>query len=163
MSKQFYFKLFSFAKVQYSSIWHIDKIPSCTAAPSQSGPGNNTNERVLCIPHRSSITGISPSYCLVTYPRHSLEESYTSAKMWSLYSIVPCDWAKYVLRSSLQVFNSRLSFSKPVMKKQRKSYILLFYINKRWRFLSAYYFKRDYKRPYEIHDFIFCQNPVMSK
>ena len=33
----------------------------------QSGPGSNHNKGVLCIPQSSSITGTSPSDCLVSY------------------------------------------------------------------------------------------------
>ena len=35
-------------------------------------PGNNGTEGVLCIPQRSSISGTSPSDCLVLYPGHYL-------------------------------------------------------------------------------------------
>ena len=38
----------------------------------QSGPGNNGNEGVFHIPQSSSITGTSPSDCLVSYPGDSL-------------------------------------------------------------------------------------------
>ena len=37
-----------------------------------SGPGSDGNEGVLRIPQCSSITGASPSDCLVSYPGHSL-------------------------------------------------------------------------------------------
>ena len=40
--------------------------------PGQSEPGSNGNEGVLRIPQGPSITGISPSDCLVSYPGHSL-------------------------------------------------------------------------------------------
>ena len=36
----------------------------------QSGHASNGNERVLRIPQSSSITGTSPSDCLVSYPGH---------------------------------------------------------------------------------------------
>ena len=39
----------------------------------QSGPGSNGNEGVLRIPQSPSITGTSPSDCLVSYPEHTLE------------------------------------------------------------------------------------------
>ena len=42
---------------------------------SQSGPGSDDNEGVIRIPQSSSITGISPSDCLVSYPGHSLAGS----------------------------------------------------------------------------------------
>ena len=35
--------------------------------PSQSGPGSNSNERVLRIRQSSNITGTSSSDCLVSY------------------------------------------------------------------------------------------------
>ena len=41
--------------------------------PDQSGPESNGNEGVLRIPQSSSITGTSPSDCLVSYSGHSLE------------------------------------------------------------------------------------------
>ena len=39
----------------------------------QSGLWSNGNEGVLCIPQSPSITGTSPSNCLVSYTGHSLE------------------------------------------------------------------------------------------
>ena len=59
---------------------------------SQSGPESDGNEGVLFIPQNSSITGVSPLDCLVSYPGHSLGESYPSAEMQSVYSIAPADW-----------------------------------------------------------------------
>ena len=44
------------------------------------------NEGALCIPQSSSITGTSPSDCLVSYPGHSLGESYPSAEVQLVYS-----------------------------------------------------------------------------
>ena len=61
--------------------------------PGQSGPGSNANEEVLCIPQSSSITETSPSDCLVSYPGHSLGESYPSAEMQLVYSATPAEWA----------------------------------------------------------------------
>ena len=55
-----------------SSIWPIDRTLSCAATPDQSGPGSNGNEEKFHIPQGCSITGVSPSYFLVTYPGHSL-------------------------------------------------------------------------------------------
>ena len=62
MSKQFHFN-------QFSSIWPIDRTLSSATNPRQSEPGSGGNEGVL-----SSITGTSPSDCLVSYPRHSLRD-----------------------------------------------------------------------------------------
>ena len=53
--------------------------------PGQSGSGGNGNEGVFCIPQRPSITGTSPSDCLVSYPRHLLGEFYPSAEVQSVY------------------------------------------------------------------------------
>ena len=60
----------------------------------QSGPGSNGNEGVLCIHQSASITGTSPSDCLVSYPGYSLGESYPSEKMQSVYSTALANWAK---------------------------------------------------------------------
>ena len=70
MLKQFYFKQFSLAE-------------------DQNGPGSDSNEEIHCIPQSSSLTGTSPSDCLVSYPRHSLggvEVFYPSAEVQSVYS-----------------------------------------------------------------------------
>ena len=63
----------------------------------QSGPGSDGNEEVLHIPQSSSITENSASDCLVSYAGHSLEESYPSAEMQSMYSIVPADGGPFHL------------------------------------------------------------------
>ena len=47
----------------------------------QSGPVSDGSEGVLHIPQSSSITEASPSDCLVSYPGHSLGESYPSVEM----------------------------------------------------------------------------------
>ena len=60
----------------------------------QSGPGSDGNKELLCIPQSFSITGASPSDCLVSYPGHSLEEgSYLSAEKQLMYSTAPANWA----------------------------------------------------------------------
>ena len=48
----------------------------------------------LAFPQSTSITWASPSDCLVSYPEHSLGESYSSAEMQSVYSTV--DWTRCV-------------------------------------------------------------------
>ena len=63
---------------------------------SQSGSGSNSNKGVFHIPQSSSITGTSPSNCLVSYPGHSFGESYPSAEKQLVYSTAPADWAKIV-------------------------------------------------------------------
>ena len=54
-------------------IWPIDRALSGATTLGQSGPGSNGNEGILYIPQISSITGVSPSNCLVSYTGHSLE------------------------------------------------------------------------------------------
>ena len=61
----------------------------------QSGPGSDGNKEVFCFPQSFSITGASSSDCLVSYLGHSLEKSYSSAEMQSVYSAVPADWATF--------------------------------------------------------------------
>ena len=63
--------------------------------PGQSGPGSNGNEGLLCIAQSPSITGNSPSNCLVSYLEHSLGWGvYPSAKVQLVYSTAPANWAK---------------------------------------------------------------------
>ena len=60
----------------------------------QNRPGSNGNVGVPRIPQGPSITGISPSDCLVSYPGHSLEwGSYPSAEVQLVYSTAPANWA----------------------------------------------------------------------
>ena len=82
---------------QFSTIWHIDRILSGVITPDLSGPGSDGNKEVLCIPQSFSITKPSPSYCLVSYPGQSLEGSYPSTEMQSVYSTTPGDWAEIVV------------------------------------------------------------------
>ena len=56
---------------------------SGATTPGQSEPGSDGNEGVLRIPQSSSITGASPSNCLVSYTGYSLSGwggSYLSAE-----------------------------------------------------------------------------------
>ena len=93
--KQFYFKQFSsstqlnvktvlFQVIQFSISMHfisislIDRTLSGATTPGQSGPGSDGNEGILYIPQSSSITGASPTDCLVSYPGDSLRGSYPS-------------------------------------------------------------------------------------
>ena len=52
----------------------------------QSGLESNVTERVPHISQNASITGASSSDCFVSHPGQSLEESYPSAEMQSVYS-----------------------------------------------------------------------------
>ena len=67
---------------------------SRATTPGQSGPGSDGNKGVFRIPQISSITGASPSDYFVSYPRHSLEESYLFAEMQSVYSTASADWVQ---------------------------------------------------------------------
>ena len=77
-------KTFLFQAIQFSQAFFIQTLQfsismrlvlfnqSGATNPSQSGPGSNGNEGVLCIPQSSSITGASPSDRLALYWGHSL-------------------------------------------------------------------------------------------
>ena len=93
MSKQFYFKQFSLAYVQFSSIWPIDRTLSSNTSPGQSGPGSDGKEGVLHISRSSNITGVLRSDYLVSYLGESLEESNPSVEKQSVYSPAPADEA----------------------------------------------------------------------
>ena len=71
-----------------SSIQPIDRALSGATTLGQNGPGSNGNEGVCRIPQGPSITGTSPSDCLVSYPEHSAEAQ-------SVYSTAPADWELY--------------------------------------------------------------------
>ena len=74
-----------------SSIWPIERTLFGATTPGQSGPRSIGNEGVLYFPQSSSITGTSPSDCLVSYPGHWLGEgSYPSGR---------CSWC--ILKSQL--------------------------------------------------------------
>ena len=57
------------------------------------GPGSDGNEEVLRISQSSSITWASLSDCLVSYPGHSLGESYPFVEIYFVYSPAPTDLA----------------------------------------------------------------------
>ena len=63
----------------------IDRTLSGATTPGQSGPGSNGNEGVLRIPQGPSITGTSPSDCLVSYPGHSLGVGLTPQQISYLH------------------------------------------------------------------------------
>ena len=85
---------------QFSYIWPIDRTLSDATTQGQSGPESDGNKGVLCIPQSSSIIGISPSDCLVSYLGHFLrggEGSYPSAEKQSVYSTAPIHTRMYRL------------------------------------------------------------------
>ena len=67
----------------FSSIWPIDRTLSGAPTPGQIGLGSDGNKGVF------HITGASASDSLVSYPGHSLRESYSSAEMQLVYSATP--------------------------------------------------------------------------
>ena len=68
-------------------IWPIDRTLSGTTTLGKSGPDCDGNKGVLCVPQNSSITGASPSDCLVSYPGNSLQG------VLPLCRDAVCDWA----------------------------------------------------------------------
>ena len=80
---------------------------------------------VLCISQRFSVTGASPSDCLVSYPKHSLGESYPSAEIQSVYSAAPANWAKNNIKYSyliliicIQLYGFKYSYVMLIIFKQ---------------------------------------------
>ena len=94
------------------------------------GPESDGNEGVLRITQSSSIPGVSPSDCLVSYLGHSLGKSYPSAKKQSVYSTAPADWTTMqswvekgftpLQRSSQCILQPQLTVQKNWMKRLRE-------------------------------------------
>ena len=93
---------------QFSSTWPIDRTLSGATTLVKSEPESDVNEGVLRISQSSSITGTSPSDCLVSYLEHSLGESYPSAKMQSMYFAAHVGLDNFM--QSLTDLNSEFSF-----------------------------------------------------
>ena len=81
---------------QFSSIWLMDRTLSIASTPGLSGPGSNCSKGVLHIPENPSISGASPSDCFVSYPSHTLGNTYPSAERHSVYSAAPATRASYI-------------------------------------------------------------------
>ena len=75
---------------------------SGATTPGQSGPGSDGNKGVLSIPQSSSITGTSPSDCLVSYLGHSLMWFYPFAEKQSVYFTATANRAKVGLDIGLR-------------------------------------------------------------
>ena len=71
MKNNLFQKILFNISIQFSSICPIDKTLSGATTLGQCGPGSDGNKGVLNIPQNSSITGASPSDCLVSYLEHS--------------------------------------------------------------------------------------------
>ena len=80
-----YHKSFVFTQFKCQTFL-FDSFISGPITPSQSRPRSDGNKGILRIPLSSSITGASPTYCLMSYP------GYSSAGMQSVYSAAPADW-----------------------------------------------------------------------
>ena len=106
-----------------SSIWPIDRTPSGATPPGRSGPESNGNEGVFCILQSSGITEASPLDCLVSYPGHSLGESYLYAEMQSVFSTVLADWIEVDWSYNCQQMIIIISYLRPyrcLWKKEKK-------------------------------------------
>ena len=77
----------------WNAVSLVQDLNSCRVCISYDDNHYTTgNERVLCIPQNSSITGTSPSYFLVSYPgcfRRGM--SYPSTEVVLVYSIAPVE------------------------------------------------------------------------
>ena len=87
--------------IQFTISMPIDRALSSVTTAGQSGPGSNGNEGMIRIPLGPSITGTSPSDCLVSYIWTIVRGgSYPSAEVQSVYSTAPPDWATTGTRNS---------------------------------------------------------------
>ena len=122
MSKTVLFQTIRFSKsTQYSSTWPIERTLSGATIPSQSGTGSDGNKGVIRIPQSSSYTGGSSSDFLVSYPGHSLGESYPFSVKQSAYSIAPTDRASHFFYSLSTLLKTVQNFPKTI------SYIIFFF------------------------------------
>ena len=99
MSKTFLFQAIRFSQtvliqtIQFSISMQLVLFNPLIGATilGQSGPGINGNEVVLWIPQSSSITGTSPSDCLLSYTGHSLVGVLIPLQLQSVYSTALAD------------------------------------------------------------------------
>ena len=78
----------------FNFILPIDRTLSGATSLGQNGPGSDGNKWVLRITQRSTVAEAIPSVCSVPWTGHSLEKSYSSAELQSVYSAAPADKAK---------------------------------------------------------------------
>ena len=76
---------------------------SGATTPGQSGPGSDCSKEVLCISQSFSITGTSPSDCLVSFPGHSLGGFDPSVEKQLVYSTTPAEWARCKREYELEI------------------------------------------------------------
>ena len=72
-----------------SSILTIDRTLSGATTPGQSGPRSNEKGEFLRLPQSSSITGASPSDCLVSYTGHSFGRYLTPLQRCNRCILLP--------------------------------------------------------------------------
>ena len=91
MSKTIVFQTIQFSiSAHFSSIWLIVRALSDTTTPRHSGPEGDGYEGVLCIPQSSSsITGTSPSDCLMYIRTLIGGRVLTPIQMSSWYILLP--------------------------------------------------------------------------
>ena len=77
---------------------------SSATIPSQSGPGSDGNKEVFCIPQNPSITGTSPSDCLVSYQDTHWWGPLPSAEVQLEYSTTPGNWAIHRVNDKTVLF-----------------------------------------------------------
>ena len=77
--------------IPFSFIQPTHRTLSGYFTPDQSGPGSDVNEGILHIPQIFGIFGASSSDFLVSFPGHSLEESYPFAEKHSVSSTTSTD------------------------------------------------------------------------
>ena len=76
MSKTFLFQTIQLSiSTKSSSTLPIDRTLSGATTAGQGEPGSDGNEGVHCISQSTSVTGASPSDCLVSYTGHSLGDA----------------------------------------------------------------------------------------
>ena len=86
----------SFVCTEFKFQTNIEKALAHATSPGQSRSGGVGNEGVLRISQSSSITGASPSDCLMSYPGHLFGMSYPYAEIQTVYSTAPADWAAFM-------------------------------------------------------------------
>ena len=104
---------------------------------------------VLRIPQSSSITGASPSDCLVSYPGHLLGEIYPSAEMQFLYSTAPAGPWGWGL-TPLQRIQS--AYSKPYQQNKQKEVNNVYLRHDMWHPNAHGKSLREIFKPYTGYD-----------
>ena len=89
---------------QISSILPIESTLSGATTPGQSWPDSDISKGVLHIPQSSSITGISPSDCIMSYTGHSSGGGLTLLYRCSLCILQPQPTEQGLNRSVWQLF-----------------------------------------------------------